>query len=164
MRRAAALVALPLLAAVAVAGCSSASSSAKPSSSTATSNSVVTATGSFGAAPKVTIPAEKAAPALYTKTVIQGSGSKLTSAETLEGNFVLYDWSGTTHKLLGSTYGSGGPTLFAGQMIPGLETALIGQPLGRLPSAMSKASVGVCMRTEACARPSYVTCSYTSSE
>ena len=83
MRRAAALVALPLLAAVAVAGCSSSSSSAKPSSSTATSNSVVTATGSFGAAPKVTIPAEKAAPALYTKTVIQGSGSKLTSAETL---------------------------------------------------------------------------------
>jgi len=121
MRRAAALVALPLLAAVAVAGCSSSSSSAKPSSSTATSNSVVTATGSFGAAPKVTIPAEKAAPALYTKT---------TSAETLEGNFVLYDWSGTTHKLLGSTYGSGGPTLFAGQMIPGLETALIGQPMG----------------------------------
>jgi peptidylprolyl isomerase len=130
MRRAAALVALPLLAAVAVAGCSSSSSSAKPSSSTATSNNVVTATGNFGAAPKVTIPAEKAAPALYTKTVIQGSGSKLTSAETLEGNFVLYDWSGTTHKLLGSTYGSGGPTLFAGQMIPGLETALVGQPMG----------------------------------
>jgi FKBP-type peptidyl-prolyl cis-trans isomerase len=130
MRRAAALVALPLLAAVAVAGCSSASSSAKPSQSTATSNSVVTATGSFGAAPKVTIPAEKAAPALYTKTIIQGSGSKLTPTETLEGNFVLYDWSGTTHKLLGSTYGSGGPTLFAGQMIPGLETALIGQPMG----------------------------------
>jgi FKBP-type peptidyl-prolyl cis-trans isomerase len=130
MRRAAALVALPLLAAVAVAGCSSSSSSAKPSQSSATSNSVVTATGSFGAAPKVTIPAEKAAPALYTKTIIQGNGSKLTSAETLEGNFVLYDWSGTTHKLLGSTYGSGGPTLFAGQMIPGLETALIGQPMG----------------------------------
>ena len=130
MRRAAALVALPLLAAVAVAGCSSSSSSAKPSASTATSNSVVTATGNFGTAPKVTIPAEKAAPALYTKTLIQGSGGKLTSAQTLEGNFVLYDWSGTTHKLLGSTYGSGGPTLFAGQMIPGLETALIGQPIG----------------------------------
>ena len=65
---------------------------------------------------------------LAINSVIQGSGSKLTSAETLEGNFVLYDWSGTTHKLLGSTYGSGGPTLFAGQMIPGLETALIGQP------------------------------------
>ena len=131
MRRAAALVALPLLAAVAVAGCSSSSpAKSSPSTSTATSNSVVTATGTFGAAPKVTIPAEKAAPALYTKTIIQGSGTKLTSAQTLEGNFVLYDWSGTTHKLLGSTYGSGGPTLFAGQMIPGLETALIGQKLG----------------------------------
>ncbi len=129
MRRAAALVALPLLAAVAVAGCSS-SSPAKSSPSAATTNSVVTATGSFGAAPKVTIPSEKAAPALFTKTVIQGSGTKLTTAQTLEGNFVLYDWSGTTHKLLGSTYGSGGPTLFAGQMIPGLEAALIGQKLG----------------------------------
>ena len=129
MRRAAALIALPLLAVVAVAGCGS-SSSSKPSQSTAASNSVVTATGAFGAAPKVTIPAEKAAPALYTKTLIQGSGTKLTSAQTLEGNFVLYDWSGTTHKLLGSTYGSSGPTLFAGQMIPGLETALVGQSIG----------------------------------
>jgi FKBP-type peptidyl-prolyl cis-trans isomerase len=129
MRRAAALIALPLLAGVAIAGCGS-SSPAKSSPSTATSNSVVTATGSFGAAPKVTIPAEKAASSLYTKTLIHGSGAKLTSAQTLEGNFVLYDWSGTTHKLLGSTYGSGGPTLFAGQMIPGLETALIGQSIG----------------------------------
>ena len=129
MRRAAALVALPLLAVVAIAGCGS-SAPAKSSPSTAASNSVVTATGSFGAAPKVTIPAEKAAPTLYTKTLIQGGGAKLTTAQTLEGNFVLYDWSGTTHKLLGSTYGSGGPTLFAGQMIPGLETALVGQQIG----------------------------------
>lgn len=128
MRRAAALAALPLLAVVAVAGCGS-SSPAKSSPSTAASNSVVTATGNFGAAPKVTIPAEKAAPALYTKTLIQGGGDTLTATQTLEGNFVLYDWSGTTHKLLGSTYNSGG-TLFAGQMIPGLQTALIGQKIG----------------------------------
>src|SRR5487761_875139 len=128
MRRAAALVVIPLVAAAAVAGCSS--SPAKPSTPTVTSNSAVTASGQFGAAPKVTIPSEKAASALYTKTLIQGSGTPLTKAETLEGNFVLYDWSGTTHKLLGSTYGSGGPTLFAGSMIPGLETALIGQKMG----------------------------------
>src|SRR5487761_1456771 len=108
MRRAAALVVIPLVAAAAVAGCSS--SPAKPSTPTVTSNSAVTASGQFGAAPKVTIPSEKAASALYTKTLIQGSG--------------------TTHKLLGSTYGSGGPTLFAGSMIPGLETALIGQKMG----------------------------------
>jgi len=129
MRRAAALVVIPLLAAAAVAGCGS-SSSSKPTTPTVTSNDAVTATGTFGAAPKVTIPAKKAAASLYTKTLITGTGAKLTSADTLEGNFVLYDWSGTTHKLLGSTYGSGGPTLFAGQMLPGLETALIGQPIG----------------------------------
>jgi FKBP-type peptidyl-prolyl cis-trans isomerase len=129
MRRAAALVVIPLIAAAAVAGCGS-SSSSKPTTPTVTSNDAVTATGAFGAAPKVTIPAKKAAASLYTKTLIQGTGAKLTSAQTLEGNFVLYDWSGTTHKLLGSTYGSGGPTLFAGQMLPGLETALIGQKIG----------------------------------
>ncbi len=150
MRRAAALLAVPLIASAAIAGCaSSPSSAAKPSSSakassasakpsssasasgpTVASNAVVTATGAFGAAPVVTIPAEKAAPTLYTKTLIQGSGATLTTKESLLGNFVLYDWSGTTHKLLGSTYTSGSPTLFAGQLLPGLEAALIGKKVG----------------------------------
>ena len=157
MRRAAALLVIPLLAAVAATGCASSSStkspagassssatsssSAKPSSSsasssatptgpTAASNSVVTATGTFGKAPTVTIPAEKPASALYTKTLIKGTGAPLTTKDSLLGNFVLYDWSGTTHKLLGSTYSAGSPTLFAGQMIQGLETALIGQKAG----------------------------------
>jgi peptidylprolyl isomerase len=94
------------------------------------SNSVVQATGTFGKAPTVTIPAEVAATSLYTKTLIQGSGAPLTTKESLLGNFVLYDWSGTTHKLLGSTYSSGSPTLFAGSMLPGLEKALIGQKAG----------------------------------
>ena len=126
MRRAAALVVLPLLAAAAVAGCGSSSSSG----TAAASNSVVTATGKFGAAPKVTIPAEKAARSLYTKTLIQGTGSPLTTKETLEGNLVLYDWRGTTHKLLGSTYTTGSPTLFASPLLPGLQKALIGQKVG----------------------------------
>ena len=127
MRRAAAFVAIPMLAAVAVAGCGSSSSS---SSASADSNSAVTATGEFGAAPKVTIPAEKAAGALYTKTVIQGTGAPLTTSESLLGNFVLYDWSGTTHKLVGSTFSTRMPTLFAGSLLPGLEKALIGQKAG----------------------------------
>lgn len=127
MRRAAALVAIPLLAMAAAAGCSSSPSS---SSSSAGTNGDVTATGKFGAAPKVTIPAKKAGSALYTKTLIQGTGATMTSADTLEGNFVLYDWSGTTHKLLGSTFTQGGPTLFAGQMLPGLQKAVVGQKLG----------------------------------
>ena len=128
MRRAAALLTVPLLAAAAAAGCGSSSSSSSPQA--AASNSAVTATGKFGAAPAVTIPAEKASSALYTKTVIQGGGAPLTTSETLLGNFVLYDWNGKTHKLLGSTYTSGSPTLFAGQMLPGLEKALIGQKAG----------------------------------
>lgn len=126
MRRPAALLAIPLLAAAAAAGCGSSSSS----SPQAASGSAVTATGKFGAAPKVTIPAEKANGALYTKTLIQGTGAPLTTSESLVGNFVLYDWSGTTHKLLGSTYSNGSPTLFAGQMLPGLQKALIGQKAG----------------------------------
>ena len=128
MRRAAALLVIPMLAAGAAAGCGSSSSSS--SSAQAAANSAVTVTGNFGAAPKVTIPAEKASGTLYTKTVIQGTGAPLTTTETLLGNFVLYDWSGKTHKLLGSTYTSGSPTLFAGQMLPGLEKALVGQKAG----------------------------------
>jgi peptidylprolyl isomerase len=111
-----------------VAGCGSSSSSS--SASAAGSNGAVTATGQFGAAPKVTIPAEKAAGALYTKTLIQGTGAPLTTSESLLGNFVLYDWSGTTHKMLGSTFSTGTPTLFAGPLLPGLEKALIGQKAG----------------------------------
>jgi peptidylprolyl isomerase len=153
MRRAAALLAIPLIATVAIAGCASspsssssksASSSSSPSGSASgsasaspsptgpivASNSVVTASGTFGKAPTVTIPAERAAAKLYTKTVIQGAGPTLTSKESLLGNFVLYDWSGSTHKLLGSTYSSGSPTLFSTSLLPGLETALIGQKAG----------------------------------
>ncbi len=132
MRRAAALSVIPLLAAAAAAGCGSSSSSSSSSSSAraVAPGSAVTATGKFGAAPTVTIPAEKANGTLYTKTLIQGTGAPLTTSESLVGNFVLYDWSGTTHKLLGSTYSSGSPTLFAGQMLPGLEKALIGQKAG----------------------------------
>ena len=149
MRRAAALLGIPLIATVAIAGCasspSSSSSSSKPASSsssptasasasatgpTVASNSVVTASGAFGKAPTVAIPSEKAASTLYTKTLIQGTGPTLTSKESLLGNFVLYDWSGTTHKLLGSTYSSGSPTLFSTSLLPGLETALIGQKAG----------------------------------
>ncbi len=146
MRRAAALLGIPLIAAVAIAGCgsspSSSSSSSKSSSSpsssasasasgpTVASNSVVTATGTFGKPPTVKIPAEKAASTLYTKTLIQGTGPTMTTSDSLLGNFVLYDWSGTTNKLLGSTFSSGSPTLFSSSLLPGLEKALVGQKAG----------------------------------
>jgi FKBP-type peptidyl-prolyl cis-trans isomerase len=127
-RRAAALVITPLLAALALAGCGSASSS---STSTPTDTyTSVTATGTFGKVPTVKIPAAAGAGALYTKTVIQGTGAKLTSAQSLLGDFVMYDWSGKTHKLIGSTYTQGTPTLFAGTLLPGLQKALVGQKVG----------------------------------
>jgi peptidylprolyl isomerase len=132
MRRASALVAIPLLAAAAVAGCASSSSSSSggSSASSSTANQSVTVSGAFGKSPAVKIPHVKAGSNLVTKTLIKGTGTKLTTADSLVGNFVLYDWSGTTPKLLGSTYTSGGPTLFTGQMLPGLEAALEGQKVG----------------------------------
>jgi peptidylprolyl isomerase len=135
MRRAAALVLTPLLAALALAGCGSSSSSGASSSSASASATgdtytSVTATGTFGKAPTVTIPSETGSGALYTKAVIQGSGSALTKSQALIGNFVMYDWSGKTHKLIGSTFSNGVPTLFAGTLLPGLEKALIGQKMG----------------------------------
>jgi FKBP-type peptidyl-prolyl cis-trans isomerase len=139
-RRVAALAITSLLAVGVIAGCGSSSSSSaaagskasasSPASSSAGTYTSVTATGDFGKAPTVTIPAKAGSGALYTKTLIQGTGPKLTSSQSLLGNFVLYDWSGTTHKLIGSTYSDGVPTLFTGSLLPGLETALEGQPVG----------------------------------
>jgi FKBP-type peptidyl-prolyl cis-trans isomerase len=136
-RRVAALAITSLLAVGVIAGCGSstssksgaASSSASASSAAGTYTSV-TATGAFGKAPTVTIPAKAGSGALYTKTLIQGTGPALSSSQSLLGNFVLYDWSGKTHKLIGSTYTDGVPTLFTGSLLPGLETALEGQKVG----------------------------------
>ena len=124
MRRIAVMSALPLLAAVALAGCggSSSNSSATPS---------VTVSGSFGKAPAVNIPAEKAGTKLTVKTVVHGNGQALARTDAFLGNYAIYLWSGTSHKLLQSTFKTGGkPTLFAGTLLPGLETALIGQKMG----------------------------------
>jgi peptidylprolyl isomerase len=124
MRRIAVISALPLLAAVALAGCggSSSNSSGTPS---------VTVSGTFGTAPAVNIPAEKADAKLTVKTLVHGSGQALARTDAFIGNYAIYLWSGTSHKLLQSTFKTGGkPTLFAGTLLPGLETALIGQKMG----------------------------------
>jgi FKBP-type peptidyl-prolyl cis-trans isomerase len=129
MRRAYALLVVPLLAVVAISGCGSSTHSSS-SAASGNANKAVNVTGAFGAAPTVTIPAEKATSSLYTKTIIQGSGTPLTKTESAVGNFALYDWSGKTHKLIGSTFSSKTPTLFGSSMLPGLENALIGQKAG----------------------------------
>jgi FKBP-type peptidyl-prolyl cis-trans isomerase len=144
MRRAAALVIPPVLAVLALAGCSSSSSSSKSSAAASSSSAAasssssaatdtytsVTATGAFGKAPTVTIPAESGSGPLLTKTLIQGTGGTLTTSESVVSNYVAYDWSGKTHKLLSSSYQEGAPSLFGGQLLPGLEKALIGQKVG----------------------------------
>ncbi len=124
MRRIAVLSALPLLAAVALAGCGS-------SSSNSSSASAVSVSGSFGKAPEVSIPAQKAGSKLTVKTLVHGNGQALGRTDAFVGNYAIYLWSGTSHKLLQSTFKAGGkPTLFSGTLLPGLETALVGQKMG----------------------------------
>jgi peptidylprolyl isomerase len=132
MRRAAALAITTLLAAAAAAGCSSSSSSTSAATSAADSYKSVTVTGAFGKAPTVTIPKVTGTGSLLTKTLIQGTGTTLTSTATqgVVGNYVAYDWSGKTSKELGSSYSTGTPSLFVGSLLPGLETALVGQKMG----------------------------------
>jgi FKBP-type peptidyl-prolyl cis-trans isomerase len=124
MRRIAVLSALPLLAAVALAGCGG-------SSSNSSAASAVSVSGSFGKAPEVNIPAQKASSKLAVKTLVHGSGQALGRTDAFVGNYAIYLWSGTSHKLLQSTFKAGGkPTLFSGTLLPGLETALVGQKMG----------------------------------
>src|SRR5580692_1128623 len=135
MRRFLALIAIALLGGAVLAGCGSSSSSSKSSASSSAAassvgaNSSVTATGSFGKAPTVSIPKATAGTKLEVKTLIQGAGTTLTKADAMAANFVLYFWSGKTSSLKASTYTSN-PTVIGGTMLPGLETALIGKKVG----------------------------------
>ena len=78
----------------------------------------VTMSGTFNKTPKVTIPKETGTGNLHTKTLIQGTGTTVTSTAGMVGNYVAYDWSGKTNKLLGSSYTTGAPSVFAGRCFP----------------------------------------------
>ena len=121
MRRIALLLAPLLLASLALTACGGSSPSA--------AKAAVTVTGTFDKEPSVKIPAAKAAGNLDVETLIHGSGPTITSSDALVGNYVVYIWSGTTHKLAQSTYKSL-PALFAGKLLPGLTTALHNQKVG----------------------------------
>ena len=128
MRRIAALLLLPLLAAGVLAGCGGGS----PAS---TGTGSVTVSGTFGQTPVIKIPAAKAGHALAVKTLIQGTGPVLHTTDTFLSNYAIYLWSGTAHRLVQSTFGStahpgSGPQLLSGQLLPGLEKALVGQKMG----------------------------------
>jgi FKBP-type peptidyl-prolyl cis-trans isomerase len=123
MRRIGAALLVPLAAAVVLAGCGS--SSSPP----ANPNTSVTATGGFGKAPTVKIPAQKAGSKLFTKTEVQGNGQALAKNEAFLSNYVVYIWSGKTHKLVLSTY-TQTPQVLSGTLLPGLQTALQGKKMG----------------------------------
>jgi FKBP-type peptidyl-prolyl cis-trans isomerase len=134
MRRLLAITVIPLLACLVIAGCgSSKPSSSAGSSSSAASNSnannSVTVTGAFGATPVVKIPKVDANSRLVTKTVITGTGATVTKTDAMAANFVLYFWDGKTSTLKANTF-TQNPTVIGGTMLPGLETALIGQKVG----------------------------------
>src|SRR5260370_13025052 len=135
MRRVLAITVIPLLACLVIGGCGSSKPSASSSSSAsaAANNSNATASvtvaGAFGATPVVKIPKLDANNKLTVKTVIAGTGSTVTKADAMAANFVLYFWNGTTSALKANTF-TQNPTVIGGRMLPGLETALIGQKIG----------------------------------
>jgi len=144
MRRFLALIAIPLLACVVLAGCGSskpAASASSSSSSSAAANTSVTATGSFGQSPKVSIPKAKAGSKLTVRTLVQGTGATYTKSDALAANFVLYFWSGTSSAQKASTFGAS-PTLIPSATLPGLETALVGQKIGSRVLAVIPPALG----------------------
>jgi len=144
MRRFLALIAIPLLACVVLAGCGSskpAASASSSSSASAGANTSVTATGSFGQLPKVSIPKAQAGSKLTVRTLVQGTGATYTKSDALAANFVLYFWSGTSSAQKASTFGSA-PTLIPSATLPGLETALVGQKIGSRVLAVIPPALG----------------------
>ena len=121
MRRVVALFVISLFAGLALAACSS---SAPPSP-----NASVTAKGSFGSSPSVTIPKQEPTGTLAVKTLIQGSGPTITKSDLFLSNFTIYVWSGTTNKLLDSTYSSS-PQVLPASLLPGIQSAVTGKKVG----------------------------------
>ena len=122
MRRIVALSIVPLIAGLALAGCGS-------SSTPASTNATVTANGSFDKAPTITIPKQKPGSTLAVKTLIQGNGATISKTDSFVSNFSLYLWSGTTHKLLDSTYTTS-PQALPATLLPGIQSAVVGQKVG----------------------------------
>jgi FKBP-type peptidyl-prolyl cis-trans isomerase len=121
MRRIFALTLAALMAGLTLAGCGSSSSSSATAG--------VTANGSFGKAPTVTIPKQNPGSTLAVKTLIQGNGAALSKSDFFLSNFTLYVWSGTTNKLIDTTYQTA-PQVLPATLLPGIESAVNGQKIG----------------------------------
>jgi FKBP-type peptidyl-prolyl cis-trans isomerase len=124
MRRIAAALIVPPLAALALVGCGSSGSSASSPSST------VKVTGTFDKAPQVKIPKAAASGKLSITTPIKGTGPALASGDDVLANVAIYVWSGKTNKLLQSTYTAVPQVLPANIGLTGLAKAIKGQTMG----------------------------------
>ena len=123
MRRTIAAILAPLAVTAALAGCSS-------SGGSATANQSVKVSGKIGAAPAVKIPAEAASADLVTRTLVRGTGPKLTASDSYLANFAVYIWHGSTSKLLISSFKSTPEVLPVAMGLSGLQQALSGQRVG----------------------------------
>jgi FKBP-type peptidyl-prolyl cis-trans isomerase len=125
MRRFAAALLVPIATCAVLAGCGSSGSS-----TAANANAAVKVSGTFDKSPSVTIPAQKASAHLVISTPVKGSGAPLQSGNSALANVAVYKWSGTGHKLVDSTFGTG-PQIIPAQMgLTGLSTALKGARIG----------------------------------
>jgi FKBP-type peptidyl-prolyl cis-trans isomerase len=124
MRRFAVALLIPLAACAVLAGCGSSGSSA------ADANGAVKVAGAFDKTPTVTIPGQKANAKLVISTPIKGTGDTLKSGNAALANVAIYKWSGTSHTLVDSTFGTG-PQMIPAQMgLVGLTDALKGAHIG----------------------------------
>jgi FKBP-type peptidyl-prolyl cis-trans isomerase len=141
MRRFLGLIVIPVLASLVLAGCGGSPNAVTTPTPTANANAKVTVTGAFGATPVVKIPKLAANNTLTVKTVIQGTGPVLTKTDSLVANFELYFWTGKSASLKANTFVTN-PAIVGGQMIPGLEDALVGQKVGSRVLAIIPPALG----------------------
>jgi FKBP-type peptidyl-prolyl cis-trans isomerase len=141
MRRFLGLIVIPVLASLVLAGCGGSPNAVPTATPAVNVNAKVSVTGAFGATPTVNIPKLAANNKLTVKTVIQGTGPVLTKTDSLVANFVLYFWTGKNASLKANTFVTN-PAIVGGQMIPGLEDALVGQKVGSRVLAIIPPALG----------------------
>jgi FKBP-type peptidyl-prolyl cis-trans isomerase len=97
--------------------------------------SLPTVKAATGAAPTITIPKNTPPSKLVTKTLIQGTGPKLTSNQTVVAQYVAVNWR--TKQVFNTTWpsssSSGTPFSFAlnvADVVPGFVKGLTGVPVG----------------------------------
>lgn len=89
-----------------------------------------TATGAFGEKPTITFPSTPAPADLQMQVLTEGTGDVVKKNDLLVVNYLGQIWNGT---VFDNSYDRGTPAGFpigAGQVIPGWDTALVGQTVG----------------------------------